>query len=111
MMTVYKASFVAVVLCCACAIGCVKLPRHSARFRGEKVAAKSVVVSETALLNINTATVTELVQLPGIGEGFAARIVEHRARFGGFRRKEHLLTVRGMGERRYEAIESLIATR
>lgn len=63
------------------------------------------------LIDINTATAAELEGLPGIGAGFAARIVDHRARYGAFRRKEHLLIVRGMGERRYEAIESLIVAR
>src|SRR5205809_5885912 len=35
-------------------------------------------------ININTASARELEALPGIGEGLAARIVEHRQKYGAF---------------------------
>lgn len=110
-MTVFKARNIAAVLSCAWVISCAELPRHKQRFQVENVEAKTAVASSVVLLNINAATAAELERLPEIGAGFAARIVEHRSRFGAFRRKEHLLMVRGMGERRYEAIESLIVVR
>jgi DNA uptake protein ComE-like DNA-binding protein len=39
----------------------------------------------------------------------AARIVEHRQRYGRFRRVEHLLMVRGISERRFRAMSALLA--
>ncbi|MCA1816911.1 MAG: helix-hairpin-helix domain-containing protein [Acidobacteria bacterium] len=59
-------------------------------------------------VNINLATRAELTRLPGVGDGLAARIVAHRERYGAFRRAEHLLMVRGFGERRFARLRDLI---
>ena len=59
-------------------------------------------------ININTAPIRELEKLPGIGKGLAERIVEHRERFGPFRRTEHLIIVRGLSDRRFRALRDLI---
>jgi competence protein ComEA len=59
-------------------------------------------------ININTASAAELEKLPGIGKGLAERIIEHRERFGPFRRAEHLIIVRGISDRRYRALRDLI---
>jgi len=59
-------------------------------------------------VNINTATVGDLETLPGIGKGLAERIIDHRERFGPFRRTEHLIIVRGISDRRFRALRDLI---
>ena len=59
-------------------------------------------------LNLNTATVEELAQLPGIGPAIAARVVEHRRRHGRFKRPQEIIVVRGMSPRRYRNIAHLI---
>ena len=59
-------------------------------------------------ININTATIEEIEKLPGIGKGLAERIVEHREKFGPFRRSEHLIIVRGISDRRLRALRDLI---
>jgi len=46
--------------------------------------------------------------LPGVGPALAARVVEHRERYGHFRRAEHLMLVRGFGERRFRRIEPFV---
>ena len=56
---------------------------------------------EQSRINLNTASSADLEKLPGIGKGIAARIIEHREKFGPFRRAEHLLLVRGVSERRF----------
>jgi competence protein ComEA len=61
------------------------------------------------LININTASANELETLPGIGKGLAARIIDHRERFGPFRRPEHLIIVRGISDRRFRALRDLVA--
>src|SRR2546423_1270520 len=58
--------------------------------------------------NINTASVKELENLPGIGKGLAERIVEHREKYGPFRRPEHLIMVRGISDKRFRALRALI---
>ena len=59
-------------------------------------------------INLNTASVNELETLPGIGKGLAARIIEHREKWGAFRRAEHLIVVRGISDRRFRALRDLI---
>jgi competence protein ComEA len=59
-------------------------------------------------INLNTASRAELERLPGIGEGLAARIIEHRERHGAFRRVEHLIIVRGISQRRFEALRPFV---
>lgn len=60
-------------------------------------------------LNLNTAPAKELEVLPGIGKGLAERIVEHREKYGPFRRAEHLMMVRGISETRFRALRHLVA--
>ena len=59
-------------------------------------------------ININRAAANELETLPGIGKGLAERIIEHRERFGPFRRIEHLIIVRGISDRRFRALQDMI---
>jgi len=59
-------------------------------------------------ININTASAQELEKLPGIGKALAARIVEHREKYGPFRRPEHLIIVRGISDKRFRMLRDLI---
>ena len=63
---------------------------------------------QTSRLNINTASAEELERLPGIGKGLAERIIDHREKFGPFRRPEHLIIVRGISDKRFRALRDLI---
>jgi len=55
-------------------------------------------------ININTASRSELTDLPGIGTVLADRIVEYRNANGPYSRIEDIRNVSGIGERRFEAI-------
>lgn len=55
-------------------------------------------------INVNTAGATELMELPGIGEVLAQRIVDYREKHGPFRSLEDLTEVSGIGEKRLEGI-------
>lgn len=93
----------------AAGVSCVRLPRRAIDASGQNATpAARVETPGAALININTATREELEKLPGIGTALAARIVEHRERYGRFRRAEHLLLVRGISERRYQTISALL---
>lgn len=58
---------------------------------------------DTPKININTALDDELVQLKGIGEKKAARIIEFRETNGLFKRPEDLVKVPGIGAKTFEA--------
>lgn len=60
-------------------------------------------------INVNTATLEELVALPGIGEVIAKRIIEYRETHGPFRRPEDLLEVKGIGPKKLEKIKDLVS--
>ena len=59
-------------------------------------------------ININIASQSELMDLPGIGNVLASRIVDYRRQHGDFSRIEDIRNVSGIGEKRYEAIENHI---
>jgi len=59
-------------------------------------------------ININIASQSELMDLPGIGNVLASRIVDYRRQHGDFLRIEDIRNVSGIGEKRYEAIENHI---
>jgi competence protein ComEA len=56
-------------------------------------------------VNINSATRTELIQIPKIGEKMADRIVEFRKANGPFTRIEEIMNVKGMGEKTFLSIK------
>ena len=62
----------------------------------------------TGCLNLNIATVQELMRLSGIGEVMAKRIIEYRERHGRFRRPEEIIIIEGFSERKYRAIAEMI---
>jgi len=62
------------------------------------------------IVNVNTANVSELMELPGIGETLAGRIVEYRKRNGPFEKVEDLMMVEGIGEGKLAAIRALVTT-
>jgi competence protein ComEA len=63
----------------------------------------------TSKININTASATELQQLPGIGPVLASRIIEYREAHGPFRKPEDIKRVSGIGDATFERMADLIA--
>lgn len=59
-------------------------------------------------LNLNTATLQELEALPGIGMILAQRILDYRARHGGFKTIDQVLEVKGIGAKLFDDIKELI---
>ena len=57
----------------------------SAQKSGAKAAA-----AVPAVVNLNTATATQIATLPGIGEKAAERIIEYREKNGGFKKIEDI---------------------
>ena len=61
-------------------------------------------------VNLNSATVTELMQLPRIGQKTAERIIAFRKQHGGFQRSEELMNVKGIGEKSFAKLRPYLAT-
>ncbi|MBV8670700.1 MAG: helix-hairpin-helix domain-containing protein, partial [Candidatus Eremiobacteraeota bacterium] len=59
-------------------------------------------------LDINTATETELTQLPGVGPGLARRIVEYRTANGPFQTVDDLQNVSGIGPSKFDRMAPYI---
>ena len=59
-------------------------------------------------VNINTATVEQLTEIPGVGEKTAQNIVEYRKLHGEFKTVDELLNVKGIGEKRLEKVKDQI---
>lgn len=71
-------------------------------------AAAPVRSEERFRLDLNDAAAAELEGLPGIGPVLAESILARRSELGAFRTKEDVLSVPGIGEATYAAIEPYI---
>jgi competence protein ComEA len=64
---------------------------------------------QTAKVNVNTASATQLALLPRVGPAVAARIVEYREANGAFKTLEDLMLVRGIGEKTFDLLAPYVA--
>jgi competence protein ComEA len=64
--------------------------------------------SVTGKLNLNTATVDELMLLPGVGPGKAELIVAFRGKHGPFKRIADLRKVKGFGYKTLKKLEPFL---
>ena len=67
-------------------------------------------VNSNGVININTASVSELITLPGIGQSKAQAIITYRTEHGAFAEKEELKNVSGIGDATYEKLKDRIDT-
>lgn len=65
-------------------------------------------VQENKIININTATLEELMTLSGVGESKALSIIEYRNNNGGFKSIEEIKNVSGIGDAAFEKIKNNI---
>lgn len=68
------------------------------------ITAQSKKTPPTKPIDLNLANVKELQELPGVGPVTAQRIIDLRTKSGRFRRVEDLLAVRGISQRKLEAM-------
>lgn len=64
--------------------------------------------SRYSIVNINTATQTELETLPGIGPSLALKIINYRNENGKFSSIEEIKNVSGIGESKFEDLKNYI---
>lgn len=63
---------------------------------------------ETSIININTAGQAELMELPGIGESIANKIIAYREENGKFKTIEDIKNVPGIGDSKFANIKDMI---
>jgi competence protein ComEA len=66
---------------------------------------------KTEKINLNTANIEELANLPGIGEKKAEAIVAYRTSNGPFASAEDLLKVKGVGDKLLEKIKPMLTVK
>lgn len=71
----------------------------------------SNIAKKTELININSATQTELETIPGIGPSTALKIIEYRNQNGKFKSINDLKNVNGIGDSKFENIKSYISVK
>lgn len=69
---------------------------------------QSMVNATSGRINVNTATVEELQELPGVGEATASAIVEDRQSNGPFASPEDLMRISGIGEKKLQKMRGMI---
>jgi competence protein ComEA len=62
----------------------------------------------STLININTASVSELMMLPGFGATRSQDVIDYRNANGPFRKIEDIIQVKGIGQATFEQIKELI---
>lgn len=75
---------------------------------GAQIITPVFIAPQPTLVNVNSASVDELIALPGIGPTLAARIIAFREEHGLFSSVEDLRLVRGIGAKLLEKIRNQI---
>ena len=86
-----------------------KISAYTSENMGENIEQNNTTTKkEGAKVNINTAGVEELDQLPGIGPAIAQRIIDYRNEHGEFKKLEYVQELKGIGDAKYSEIKDSI---
>lgn len=66
------------------------------------------VPATPSLISLNQASAAQLEDLPGVGPALAGRMVDWRTANGGFKSKEDLLNVSGIGDKLFSGVKDLV---
>jgi competence protein ComEA len=81
-------------------------PRRSGRHHSSRSSSHKLHEGQT--VDVNTATESELTQLPGVGPSLARRIIEYRQSNGPFQTPDDLQNVSGIGPSKFAKMEPFI---
>lgn len=100
-----KYAFTFIVLFVAAGFGATSC---AVRNHGPVIRSETANYSSADAININTASVEELQRIPYIGEKLAVQIVDHRGKYGPFRKPEQLMLVHGISDSRFRKIREMV---
>ncbi|TDF39522.1 helix-hairpin-helix domain-containing protein [Alteromonadaceae bacterium M269] len=89
----------------ATSLGLAFLP---AAYSANESAVSQTQLSQSNLININTATAEQLQQLPGIGKKKAQAIVDYRNENGRFLSVDELINVKGIGKKMVSKLDGKV---
>lgn len=72
------------------------------------VAENADSVGKTKVVNINTAGLVELQNIPGVGEKKAQTIIDYRNKYGIFKKVQDLTKVKGIGTKSFQKMKPYI---
>jgi competence protein ComEA len=84
-----------------------KEPSATPWLSGNSTSTQSTKQSEDRI-NINTASLRELMSLPTIGQVTGSHIIEYREKHGQFKHTSDIIIVRGISEHKFRQLEPLI---
>jgi competence protein ComEA len=87
----------------------VVVPRRAPPTTGGSAAADSGAAPAAGPIHLNTATVDQLDELPGVGPVTAQKIVDYREQHGAFSSVDDLDAIAGIGPARLEQLRELVA--
>ena len=96
-------SIALIIICCA-----VAQPAALAGLQSNQASGTAPAAAGEERVELNTADKAALEALPGIGPRTAERIIEYRAKNGGFKKVEDLMNIRGIGERTFLRLRDLV---
>jgi len=76
---------------------------------GKVAGASATKATVSGKVNINSATLSELDTLSGIGPAYAQRIIDYRVSKGGFKTLEELMNVKGIGQKTFDKFKDKIS--
>ena len=115
--TVVKSAVIIILIILAALFGKYIEDNDKVTFKQETIASSGSESSEyeseadviiDGKININSATVKDLMKLDGIGEKRAQDIIDYRNKNGGFKQIEGIMMIPGIGDKMFEKIKDKI---